>query len=176
MLLDLNLPEWLTEIPPVTLDDESAMALALQLAERNIQEGGGPFAALILDAQGLLLSAGVNRVRPAGCSLMHAEMVAILLAQLRMHNHDLSGYGAQLYSTCAPCAMCWGALPWAGIKRLIWSADTQDAEQAGFDEGDKPVHWESALLRRGIQVRSGLLPIQGQELLRRYSDQDGAIY
>lgn len=176
MLLDLNLPEWLTEIPQITLDDQGAMELALQLAERNIQEGGGPFAAVILDEQGMLLSAGVNRVLPAACSLMHAEMVAILLAQIREHNHDLSSYGAQLYSTCAPCAMCLGALPWAGIQRLVWSADTQDAEQTGFDEGDKPAHWESGLRRRGIQAQSGLLARQGQELLQRYRSQNGPIY
>ncbi len=176
MLLDLNLPEWLLEIPEVTLDDQGAMELALRLAERNIQEGGGPFAAIILDAQGVFLSAGVNRVLPAACSLMHAEMVAILLAQIRRHHHDLSDCGAQLYSTCAPCAMCLGALPWAGIKRLVWSADTQDAEQAGFDEGDKPLHWESGLLRRGILAQSGLLARQGQDLLQRYRSQGGPIY
>lgn len=176
MHLELNLPEWLTELPQVTLDDQGAMEWALLLAERNIQEGGGPFAAIILDAQGMPLSAGVNRVLPAGCSLMHAELVAILLAQIRLHNHDLGGYGAQLFTTCAPCAMCLGALPWAGIKRLVWSADTRDAEEAGFDEGDKPDPWESALLRRGIQQRSGLLVAQGQELLRRYRAQGGSVY
>src|SRR3989304_5371368 len=58
----------------------------------------------------------------------------------------------QLVTSCEPCAMCFGAVPWSGASSMICGARKQDAEAAGFDEGDKPENWVAALERRGIKV------------------------
>ena len=73
-------------------------------------------------------------------SLAHAEMVAVSLAQSAIGNWNLGSTGdAQLVTSCEPCAMCFGAVPWSGVSSIIWGASKEDAEERGFDEGDKPV-------------------------------------
>lgn len=154
MHLTLELPDWLNPATPLVFgDDLVAMAFAVQLSRRNVAEGGGPFAALVLDAQGGLVAAGVNRVVEQGNSVLHAEMVALMLAQQKLGTHDLRRAGPlTLVTSCAPCAMCLGAIPWAGVARVVCGARGEDAEAIGFDEGDKPAAWVAALQRRGITV------------------------
>lgn len=154
MHLTIALPDWLHPATPLVFgDDVAAMAFAVQLSRRNVAEGGGPFAALVLDAQGGLVAAGVNRVLDQGNSVLHAEMVALMLAQQKLGTHDLRRAGPlTLVTSCAPCAMCLGAIPWAGVARVVCGARGEDAEAIGFDEGDKPAAWPAALQRRGITV------------------------
>ena len=59
------------------------MALAIELSRQNVDRGGGgPFGAAVFDRDsGRLVAAGVNRVVPQSCSVTHAEMVVIMIAQ-----------------------------------------------------------------------------------------------
>ena len=58
------------------------MDLAVRLAARNIEEGGGPFGAAVFEIEtGRLVAPGVNQVVPLGSSLAHAEAMAIMIAQ-----------------------------------------------------------------------------------------------
>lgn len=174
------LPEWLAALNAEAAcfeDDEAAMHFAIAAGERNIREGGGPFGAVVLDAQGALLSVGVNRVLPSRCSLWHAEMLAMALAQQRIGSHDLASRGpCTLLTTCVPCAMCFGAIPFAGIRRLVCAADTADAEAIGFDEGAKPGNWVAALESRGIAVVQGVASGPARALLQAYQRQSGTLY
>jgi len=72
--------------------------------------------------------------------------------------------------------MCFGAVPWSGVSSLIWGAGKEDAEAAGFDEGDKPPDWIESLERRGIRTQGGILRDQAAAVLARYAKRDGAIY
>ncbi|GAB3319386.1 nucleoside deaminase [Haliea atlantica] len=174
------LPDWLAALNRGRRhfdSDAAAMQLAVVAAERNIVEGGGPFGAVVLGPDGQLLAVAANRVLPARCSLWHAEMLAMALAQERIGSHDLGSVGpCSLYTTCAPCAMCFGAIPFAGLHRLVCAAATEDAEAVGFDEGAKPDNWVSALETRGIAVTLGVLAEQGRALLQSYQRAAGAIY
>ena len=90
---------------------EARVALAVELAQRNIDEGtGGPFGAAVFDlTTHTLVAAGVNLVTSAACSIAHAEMVAIARTQQRLKTWDLSAVGRfELATSCAPCAMCLG--------------------------------------------------------------------
>ena len=71
--------------------------------------------------------------------------------------------------------MCFGAVPWSGIKSLVWGASREDAEHAGFDEGDKPDDWVKSLERRGIHTRGDVLRSQARDVLNRYAQREGAI-
>ena len=174
------LPDWLSALNREGRrfdSDEAAMQLALAAAERNIAEGGGPFGAVVLGPDGQLLAVAANRVLPARCSLWHAEMLAMALAQERIGSHDLASAGpCTLYTTCAPCAMCFGAIPFAGLRRLVCAAGTEDAEAVGFDEGAKPDNWVQALETRGIAVTLGILAERGRALLQAYQRGSGTIY
>jgi len=155
------------------------MSLAIALSAENVERRtGGPFGAVVVDENsGRLLGAGVNSVTSAGVSLAHAEMVAISLAQAAIGHWNLASAGSVLLATsCEPCAMCYGAVPWSGITTLVWGAGREDAEACGFDEGDKPDDWQAALNRRGIRTVGGVLRDEAAEILHRYASADGEIY
>jgi len=155
------------------------MQLVIDLSEENIrQKTGGPFAALVVnEATGQLVSVGINLVTSAGLSIAHAEIVALSLAQSAIGEWNLSHSGPlQLVTSCEPCAMCFGAVPWSGVKSLICGARKKDAEAAGFDEGDKPDQWVRSLQHRGIVVQCSVLRSEAAAVLASYSDGGGAIY
>ncbi len=179
----LSLPDWVTAFlagqPEVFADLNIRMKLAVTLSSLNIEhQTGGPFGAAIFDiSSGTLISAGVNIVVPGKCSLAHAEMVAIALAQKALGTHDLGSRGTcQLVTSCQPCAMCLGAIPWSGIKSLVCGARGEDAEAIGFDEGAKPNKWIDHLHRRGIETTCDILRQQAAEVLSRYGVQGGVRY
>ncbi|MGA9573256.1 MAG: nucleoside deaminase [Lysobacterales bacterium] len=178
-----ELPAWvgpfLSGWPQALSSLDLRMQLAIALSKESVQrKTGGPFAALVVnDETGELVSVGVNLVTSAGLSIAHAEMVALSLAQTALGQWNLSRAGKlQLVTSCEPCAMCYGALPWSGIASLICGARKQDAEAAGFDEGDKPGQWVRSLQRRGIQVQRGVLRKEAASVLAYYRDIGGPIY
>lgn len=178
MQLPISLPDWLNPAdPPAFASEAEAMTHAVQLSRRNVAEGGGPFAALVLDAQGVLVAAGVNRVMAQGNSVLHAEMVALMLAQQKLGTHDLRRAGElTLVTSCAPCAMCLGAIPWSGVARVVCGARGEDAEAIGFDEGDKPEAWTEKLERRDIEVREDVAREEAAAVLREYAAQARELY
>ncbi len=180
MEIDIPLPTWLEQLnsePQRFASDRDAMAFVIAAAARNIGEGGGPFGAAVLNGSGELVALGVNRVIPAGASILHAEMLAMLLAQRKLGSHSFAGRGRYtLVTSCEPCAMCFGAIPFAGIARVVCGATTADAVATGFDEGDKPGRWQHSLRKRGIEVTTAVLRAQAAEVLRSYRDGGGFIY
>jgi len=159
---------------------EEKMSWVLELGRRNIRDGGGPFGAAIFDMNsGTLIAPGVNRVMACGCSVLHAEIIAIMLAQQRLGSYTLTpetGPGYELVTSTEPCAMCLGAIPWAGIKRLVCGARDADARAVGFDEGDKPDLWVEKLERRGIEVQCDVCRNEAAALLKHYLLNGGNIY
>ncbi|MDX1459914.1 MAG: nucleoside deaminase [Xanthomonadales bacterium] len=179
----IELPGWVTawarENGQGLTDPDSRMAFVIELSAENVRRGsGGPFAAAIFDPRSNgPISLGVNLVTSSGLSMAHAEMVAISLAQERLGNWDLKTQGSlALYSSCEPCAMCFGAVPWSGVSSLVCGASKSDAESAGFDEGHKPADWRQGLQARGIDVVTGLLRERAAEVLQTYRQRGGPIY
>ncbi len=179
----LRLPDWVED----TLADrvyptvEDRMRLAVELSRLNVRHGsGGPFGAAIFEREtGELLAPGVNLVVGANCSVFHAEMVAIMVAQQMVGDFDLGGEDRPAYELVAstePCAMCLGATPWSGVRRLVCGARDEDASAIGFDEGEKPIQWVPALERRGIAVVRDVLREEAASVLREYAVSGGEIY
>ena len=180
---ELALPDWAGPFLAAwgePLDEEvGRMRLAIALAQENVRrETGGPFGAIVVEeGSGRLLGAGVNRVTALSLSLAHAEMLALSLAQRERGDWNLGVRGAvQLVTSCEPCAMCFGAVPWSGVGSVVWGARTEDAEAAGFDEGDKPANWIETLEARGIRTRPDVLRAEAAAVLARYARGNGAIY
>jgi tRNA(Arg) A34 adenosine deaminase TadA len=174
--LTLNLPAWvdicLAEFPgPITAPEER-MRLVLELARQNIAYGGGPFAAAVFThPEGVLLAPGVNMVVAGGSSVLHAVIVALMLAQKAAGCYDLGAGGQpvrELVASCEPCAMCVGALSRSGVRRLVCGARGEDTQATGFDMGDKPGDWVAKLERRGITVVPDQLRPAAIALLRGY--------
>ena len=179
----IELPGWVTDFvenwsQPLSTSSQR-MKLAIALSRENTQrQTGGPFAAVVVNEEtNELVSVGINLVTTVGLSIAHAEMVALSLAQSSIGEWNLSHAGhLQLVTSCEPCAMCFGAVPWSGVKSLICGARKKDAEAAGFDEGDKPDNWVRSLQRRGIVVQCGVLKSEAAAVLAHYSREGGAIY
>jgi len=186
--LNISIPTWLTDIMQASnrsyATAQARMQFTVSLAKHNIEHGtGGPFGAAIFDMESQqLMSVGVNLVVSSHCSMAHAEMIAISMAQLKLQHFDLAalhqqtGQRFELVTSCEPCAMCFGAIPWSGIKHLICGARDEDARAIGFDEGPKMNDWKQALEQRGISVETDVCRKRAIDVLQQYASEGGAIY
>jgi tRNA(Arg) A34 adenosine deaminase TadA len=182
--LRIAVPGWIDDV----LEWERAygtpaerMGVALECARQNVLRGsGGPFGAAVFEAgPGTLVAVGVNLVAPLNNSCLHAEVVALMMAEAVLgtyvlHGGDLPVY--ELYASCEPCAMCLGAAHWSGVRNVVWSALRDDARRLGFDEG--PVFPESYdyLRDRGMDFTGGVLLDEGRAVLDLYRQSGGIIY
>ena len=180
---EMRLPDWVigyVDAWPGQLDSiEARMSLAIALSRENVDRtGGGPFGAVVYDLDGeRLLGVGVNLVTVNNLSSAHAEIVALSMAQQATGKWNLSdGMRVELATSCEPCAMCFGAVPWSGIKHLVCGARKEDAESAGFDEGDKPREWTGSLANRGIEVIRDVLHDEAAQVFAHYKQNSGVIY
>ncbi|MDR1076673.1 MAG: nucleoside deaminase [Xanthomonadaceae bacterium] len=179
----LTLPAWVhdaVDTARVYAGDEDKMALAIELARRNVEAGsGGPFGAAVFGPEHRLIAAGVNRVVSQHASLAHAEIMACMLAQQRLQSARLNTllHPITLATASQPCCQCFGATIWAGIDRLLIGARGEDVtELAGFDEGPLPADWIGELERRGIEVVRDLQREQSRAVLRAYAEAGGQRY
>lgn len=182
--IHLTLPPWIQQaIDPNTVcsDDDSKVALAIELSRLNVEHGtGGPFGAAIFNHAGKLVSVGVNRVVPLNCSVAHAEMMAFMSAQMRMQRFRLDlddGQHFTLATSSQPCCQCFGATIWSGVRTLLIGARAEDVEAlTEFDEGPLPADWVGELERRGITVRRDILREHARTVLSDYTSHRGVRY
>jgi tRNA(Arg) A34 adenosine deaminase TadA len=179
----IELPEWVLPWLSKRQDDLASeparMGLVIALARENVRTGsGGPFAAAVFNsADNSLVAVGVNLVTDSGLSMAHAEMLALSLAQRALGDWDLANRGElSLVTSCEPCAMCFGAVPWSGVRSLVCGARKEDAEAAGFDEGDKSGDWADSLRARGIEVQQNVMRAEAAAVFDFYREQGGVIY
>ena len=107
------------------------MREAIRLASANVENGGGPFGAVIARG-GEIIATGVNRVTANCDPTAHAEVSAIRAAAQKLCTFNLSG--CDIYSSCEPCPMCLGAIYWARLDRLFYGNTKADAARIGFDD------------------------------------------
>lgn len=111
--------------------DREWLDQAVELAMSSVNEGGGPFGALIV-REGELVSLGQNRVTRDLDPTAHAEVQAIRTACNVVGDFALTGM--TLYTSCEPCPLCCSAALWARLDRVVYAADRYDAARGGFDD------------------------------------------
>ena len=139
------------------------MAQALALAERARDEDNEiPVGALLVDAQGNLVTEGWNRNIAEHDPSAHAEIVAMRRAGQTVGNHRL--VGCTLYITLEPCAMCAMAIVHARIARVVFGASDPKTGAAGsvFDLLADPRH------NHRVEVVGGVLGEQASAMLTNY--------
>lgn len=129
--------------------DERFMRKAIELSIKNIDEGGGPFGALIVK-NNEIIAEGTNRVTDKHDPTAHAEICAIRNAAQRLNTFDLSG--CEIYTSCEPCPMCLGAIYWAHLDCLYFGNTKEDAKRIGFD--DSFIYDEIALKPEDRKVKT----------------------
>ncbi|HBD92948.1 MAG: tRNA-specific adenosine deaminase [Spirochaetes bacterium GWF1_31_7] len=108
------------------------MDVAIIEAKSGVENGdGGPFGAVVIH-NGIIVGKGHNEVVLHNDPTAHAEIVAIRRACAYLGRFDLSD--CELYTTCEPCPMCFAAVQWAGIKKVYYGCNRDDAAQIGFDD------------------------------------------
>jgi len=183
--VELRLPGWVGALVDqkgrVFTAIEERMRFAIELSRANVEHRtGGPFGAAVFERDsGRVVGVGVNLVESGKCSIAHAEMVAIAVAQQALGSYDLGAKRLvrhELVTSTEPCAMCLGAIPWSGIRRVVCGARDEDARAIGFDEGSKPADWVEGLEKRGIIVMRDVLREQARQVLVKYKESGGVIY
>lgn len=139
---------------------------AIALADKSIDQGGGPFGAVIVK-EGKTIAAASNKVTLNNDPTAHAEVVAIREACSRLGTFDLSG--CTIYTSCEPCPMCLGAIYWARIDAVYYALDREDAARAGFD--DRHIYEEMARDPDARQLKMVQMDAPaGQQLFRKWMD------
>lgn len=111
--------------------EQEFMQMAIDLSRRSVENGGGPFGAVIV-RNGVVVATGSNSVTLYNDPTAHAEVSAIREACAKEGNFKLEG--CVMYSSCEPCPMCLSAVYWAGIDKLYYANTRQDAADIGFDD------------------------------------------
>ncbi len=104
-------------LPPRELDAHF-LRRSFEVARRAITHGNHPFGAILVDQHRNVLIEVENGYMPAHDGTAHAERLLATRACTTLSPDILKG--ATLYSSAEPCAMCAGAIYWAGIGRLVY--------------------------------------------------------
>jgi tRNA(Arg) A34 adenosine deaminase TadA len=107
------------------------MRRAIELSKQSVRNGGGPFGAVIA-RNGEIVAEGSNCVTIDCDPTAHAEVSTIRKACKALGTFDLSG--CEIFTSCEPCPMCFGAIYWAHLDKIYMGNDRKDAAKIGFDD------------------------------------------
>jgi len=107
------------------------MLRAIELASNSIDNGGGPFGAVIVK-DGEIIAETSNSVTRDNDPTAHAEVNCIRMACKRLGTFMLDG--CEIYASSEPCPMCFGAIYWAHISKIYYAGTREDAAYGGFDD------------------------------------------
>ena len=113
------------------MEQKDMMRRAIALSEQSVRNGGGPFGSVVARG-GEIIAEATNSVTIACDPTAHAEVNAIRKAAQKLGTFDLSG--CDIYTSCEPCPMCFGAIYWAHLNRIYYGNNRKDAARIGFDD------------------------------------------
>ena len=186
MDITLSMPDWVTRelsrYPKYLITHEDRMRMIIHFSRLNFEYGtGGPFAAGVFEQNtGKLISVGVNIVVPSNCSSAHAEIMVLSIAQKELETFDLGGpdmVSHELVANWRPCAMCYGAVLWSGVRSLVIAGSGKELEKiTGFDEG--PIHpdWKKELKKHKINLTDNVLSKEACEVFHAFTESNSFVY
>ena len=98
--------------------DEQFLRRSFDVARRALTHGNHPFGAILVGQQQQVLIEVENGYMPSRDGTAHAERLLATQACTALSSDVLAK--ATLYSSAEPCAMCAGAIYWAGIGRVVY--------------------------------------------------------
>jgi tRNA(Arg) A34 adenosine deaminase TadA len=149
------------QIKPDKLDDELYLRRAFEVARMSRDHGDHPFGAILVDADGVILLEQTNGFSAHGGDMTaHAERLLATRASQAYRPAFLAR--CTIYSSAEPCAMCAGAMYWAGIGRLVYgqSEKALKAQTGAHDENptlELPCRVVFAAGQRPVEVVGPLL-------------------
>jgi tRNA(adenine34) deaminase len=145
-----------------SIPDEHFMQLALEEADRALLTRDVPVGAVVVTADGTLLSRACNRREADGDPTAHAELLALRAASKGRGHWRL--HDCTLYVTLEPCIMCAGALVNARVRRVVYGASDAKAGalQSLYRVG------EDSRLNHQIECLGGILGAASQQRLQSF--------
>ena len=98
----------------------AAMRLAIAASREALEAGNQPYGATLVSANGEVLQVAGNTQVTSGDGMAHAEVVAVREVTARLGAEAVKG--STVFASGEPCAMCTGAMFWAGVKRVVYGA------------------------------------------------------
>jgi tRNA(Arg) A34 adenosine deaminase TadA len=153
---------------PAFLDHEAFLRRAFAVARASRERGDHPFGAILVGPDGaVLLEQGNGFSSEGGDMTAHAERLLASRAS-RIYGATYLA-GCTLYSSAEPCAMCAGALYWAGIGRVVYGQAERSlkAVTGAHDENptlDLPCRTVFASGQRPVEVIGPLLEDEAASL------------
>ncbi|MGW9213079.1 nucleoside deaminase [Embleya sp. NPDC055664] len=95
----------------------------IDLALRNVEEGGRPFATVIV-RDGEIVAESANKVAQTADPTAHAEILAIHEACRKLGTEHL--IGATIYVLAHPCPMCLGSLYYCSPEEVVFLTTRDD--------------------------------------------------
>ncbi|KAB5529411.1 hypothetical protein DKX38_019492 [Salix brachista] len=112
--------------------DHKFLSRAVEEAYKGVECGdGGPFGAVVVRNDEVVMSCH-NMVLKNTDPTAHAEVTAIREACKKLNRIELSE--CEIYASCEPCPMCFGAIHLSRLKRLVYGAEAEAAMAIGFDD------------------------------------------
>lgn len=142
------------------------MALALEEARHAVAAGSAGVAALLL-WHDEIPAQGHNRIPETGDLTDHAEMIVLRDAASRLSTMSYAEHNSLcMYVTLEPCLMCFAALSFVGVRRVVCSALIEDANEESLIARDLTCGEVNPLLTRGPMILvEGMQRDEGRELL-----------
>lgn len=108
------------------------MLEAVNAALKGMQNNeGGPFGCVVVK-DGKIVGRGNNKVTSNNDPTAHAEVMAIRDACKNLNSFQLEG--CEIYTSCEPCPMCFGAIYWARPDKVYYGCSQKDAADIDFDD------------------------------------------
>ena len=144
------------------MNDEKFMRLAISEALKAYQEGEVPIGAVLIDEDGILISANHNRIEQLDDATAHAELLILRDATKIFGRRKIST--CTLYVTVEPCPMCAGALVLCRVKRLVYGTTNSKfgACESIFNVTNNPA------LNHQLEVTAGVLEKNCRELMQKF--------
>jgi len=117
--------------------DENLLRKAFDVAKKARDGGDHPFGSVLADENGvLLMEQGNGYSAEGGDRTAHAER---LLASRAAKAYSLEQLATMtLYTSAEPCAMCSGAIYWAGIGRVVYGQTEKGLKEQTGDHKENP--------------------------------------
>lgn len=164
---------WVNGVSDVSAADLKWMEMAIEQSRAAIAKGQTPFGAVIVKG-GELVVAAHNVVWETTDITAHGEVNAIRLACRKLGTIDLRG--CTIYSSTEPCPMCFAAIHWAGMERIVFGADIADARAAGFNELSISNEQMKELGGSGVAVVGGVMKAEAAAVFREFVAMGPRVY
>lgn len=119
------------------VDHAHFLRIAFGVARVAREKGDHPFGCILVGPDGTVLKEQGNAFLAEGRDMTaHAERMMATRASQAFPRDFLAN--CTLYSSAEPCAMCAGAIYWAGIGRVVYGQSERDLKEATGSHPDNP--------------------------------------